>query len=43
MNDIEKPLKSANMHEVVQDWYANYVNVDQVRCLALFYYRVVAR
>lgn len=39
MNDIEKPLKSANMHEVVQDWYANYVNVDQVRgnsyCLML--------
>ncbi|TFJ86254.1 hypothetical protein NSK_002462 [Nannochloropsis salina CCMP1776] len=29
MNDIEKPLKSANMHEVVQDWYANFVNVDQ--------------
>merc|ERR1712216_439838 len=26
---IEKPLKSANMHEVVQEWYANYVDVDQ--------------
>jgi len=29
MNDIEKPLKSSNMHEVVQDWYADFVNVDQ--------------
>jgi S-phase kinase-associated protein 1 len=27
MSDIEKPLKSANMHEVVQDWYANFVHV----------------
>lgn len=24
-----QPLKSANMHEVVQDWYANFVAVDQ--------------
>jgi hypothetical protein len=24
-----QPLKSANMHEVVQEWYANFVNVDQ--------------
>ena len=23
MSEIEKPLKSANMHEVVQEWYAN--------------------
>jgi len=29
MNDIEKPLKSSNMHEVVQEWYANYVEVEQ--------------
>mmetsp|Transcript_23890 Transcript_23890/g.53911 ORF Transcript_23890/g.53911 Transcript_23890/m.53911 type:complete len:181 (+) Transcript_23890:30-572(+) len=29
MNEIEKPLKSANMSEVVQDWYANYVDVEQ--------------
>ena len=46
MNDIEKPLKSANMHEVVQDWYANYVNVDQVRalpCLALPHGACLAR
>merc|ERR1719269_494439 len=26
MSEIEKPLKSANMHEVVQEWYANYVD-----------------
>jgi S-phase kinase-associated protein 1 len=24
-----QPLKSSNMHEVVQDWYANFVNVEQ--------------
>jgi S-phase kinase-associated protein 1 len=24
-----QPLKSANMHEVVQDWYANFVGVEQ--------------
>ena len=29
MTEIEKPLKSANMHEVVQEWYANYVTVEQ--------------
>ena len=29
MTDIEKPLKSANMHEVVQEYYANYVTVEQ--------------
>lgn len=27
--DIEKPLKSANMAECVQQWYADYVDVDQ--------------
>lgn len=30
MNDIEKPLKSAVMAEIVQTWYAEYVNVEQV-------------
>ncbi|KAG5190590.1 hypothetical protein JKP88DRAFT_271435 [Tribonema minus] len=29
MNEIEKPLKSANMREVVQDWFATYVQVEQ--------------
>jgi len=30
MNEIEKPLKSAIMSEVVQKWYADFVNVEQV-------------
>jgi S-phase kinase-associated protein 1 len=29
MSDIEKPLKSDNMTEVVQSFYANFINVDQ--------------
>ncbi len=29
MDEIEKPLKSSNMSQVVQQWYADYVNVDQ--------------
>ncbi|CAM9949219.1 unnamed protein product, partial [Chrysoparadoxa australica] len=29
MHEIEKPLKSANMHEVVQEWYASFVQVEQ--------------
>jgi S-phase kinase-associated protein 1 len=29
MTDIEKPLKSSNMSEVVQEWYAQFVDVDQ--------------
>mmetsp|Transcript_4175 Transcript_4175/g.4321 ORF Transcript_4175/g.4321 Transcript_4175/m.4321 type:complete len:178 (-) Transcript_4175:130-663(-) len=29
MTEIEKPLKSANMSEVVQEWYANFANVEQ--------------
>jgi S-phase kinase-associated protein 1 len=29
MTEIEKPLKSANMSEVVQEWYANFVAVEQ--------------
>mmetsp|Transcript_12837 Transcript_12837/g.24497 ORF Transcript_12837/g.24497 Transcript_12837/m.24497 type:complete len:163 (-) Transcript_12837:93-581(-) len=30
MTEIEKPLKSAQMAEVVQKWYADFVNVEQV-------------
>jgi S-phase kinase-associated protein 1 len=29
MKEIEKPLKSANMEEVVQEWYAKFVTVEQ--------------
>mmetsp|Transcript_12954 Transcript_12954/g.33055 ORF Transcript_12954/g.33055 Transcript_12954/m.33055 type:complete len:173 (+) Transcript_12954:112-630(+) len=29
MPDIEKPLKSANMNEVVSEWDANFVDLDQ--------------
>jgi len=29
MTEIEKPLRSSNMNEVVQKWYAEFVNVDQ--------------
>ena len=29
MTDITKPIKSNNMSEVVQEWYANFVKVDQ--------------
>lgn len=29
MKEITKPIKSNNMSEVVQEWYANFVNVDQ--------------
>jgi S-phase kinase-associated protein 1 len=29
MNEIEKPLKSANMQEVVQEWFANFVKIEQ--------------
>lgn len=29
MDEIEKPLKSSVMSQVVQKWYAEYVNVDQ--------------
>ena len=29
MTEIEKPLKSSNMNEVVQKWYADFVNVEQ--------------
>jgi len=30
MTEIEKPLKSQNMADVVQQWYARYVDVEQV-------------
>ena len=29
MNEIQKPLKSSIMSEVVQQWYADFVNVEQ--------------
>jgi S-phase kinase-associated protein 1 len=29
MSEIEKPLKSSNMKEVVQEWFAEFVNVEQ--------------
>ena len=29
MTKIEKPLKSSNMNEVVQEWYVKFVNVEQ--------------
>mmetsp|Transcript_15923 Transcript_15923/g.19109 ORF Transcript_15923/g.19109 Transcript_15923/m.19109 type:complete len:175 (+) Transcript_15923:64-588(+) len=30
MTEIEKPLKSQSMSDVVQKWYAEFVNVEQV-------------
>lgn len=35
MTEIEKPLKSNNMSEVVQSWYAEFVNVEQVMLFEL--------
>ena len=29
MTDIEKPLKSSNMNDDVQKWYADFVNVEK--------------
>lgn len=29
MTDIEKPLRSAVMSEVVQQWYSDFVNIEQ--------------
>lgn len=29
LNEIEKPLKSANLHEVVPAWFADFVEVEQ--------------
>jgi S-phase kinase-associated protein 1 len=30
MTEIEKPLKSQNMADVVQKWYADFVDLEQV-------------
>jgi S-phase kinase-associated protein 1 len=30
MSEIEKPLKSPIMSDVVQQWYANFVDLEQV-------------
>ena len=30
MTEVEKPLKSQNMADVVQKWYANFVKLEQV-------------
>mmetsp|Transcript_85171 Transcript_85171/g.127637 ORF Transcript_85171/g.127637 Transcript_85171/m.127637 type:complete len:172 (+) Transcript_85171:87-602(+) len=30
MTEIEKPLKSQNMGDVVQSWYSDFVNLEQV-------------
>ena len=27
--EIEKPLRSANMHDVVDEWYATFIQVEQ--------------
>jgi len=35
MHEIEKPLKSVNMADVVQPWYADFVNVEQVMLFEL--------
>lgn len=29
MSEIEKPLKSSNINELVQEWYVYFVNIDQ--------------
>ena len=29
MSEIEKPLKSSNMTEIVQKWYSDFINMDQ--------------
>lgn len=35
MTEIEKPLKSNQMAEVVQKWYADFVEVEQVMLFEL--------
>ena len=35
MNEIEKPLKSSTMSEVVQQWYADFISVEQVMLFEL--------
>tara|TARA_B110000208_G_scaffold189245_1_gene250412 strand:- start:1002 stop:1271 length:270 start_codon:yes stop_codon:yes gene_type:complete len=29
MTEIVKPLVSANMHEIVEHWYADFINIEQ--------------
>ena len=29
MNEIEKPLKTGNMSEIVQKWYSDFISMDQ--------------
>ena len=39
--EIEKPLKSANMHEVVPEWDANFVETDQETLFELILVRLL--
>ena len=29
MNDIEKPLKSSDLKQIIQEWYADFIDVEQ--------------
>ena len=29
MDDIEKPLKSSNLNEIIQPWYADFIDVEE--------------
>ena len=29
MNNIEKPLKSSDLKQIIQEWYADFIDVDQ--------------
>ena len=29
MNNIEKPLRSSNLKDIIQDWYAEFINIDE--------------
>ena len=29
MKDIEKPLRSSNLKDIIQDWYAEFINIDE--------------
>merc|ERR1712048_809570 len=40
--EIEKPLKSANMREVVSEWDANFVEVDQETLFDLIFEMILA-
>lgn len=35
MDEIEKPLKSKEMKQVVSEWYANYIELDQQALFAV--------